>query len=64
MIPVDNTGDGLKFDVVEVVDEPVWANAAGQPMLGIGEVNETVYGLFNDGTWLFVWNQLTTVPHD
>lgn len=64
VIPVDSTGDGLNFSVVEVVDEPAWINAAGQSMLGVGEVNETMYGLFNDGTGRFVWNQLATVPHE
>lgn len=64
VIPVDNTNDGLRFDVVDDVDEPAWVNALGQPMLAVAEVTETVYGLFNDGTGHFVWNQLATMPHE
>ena len=63
VIPVDATGDGLSFHVVEVVDVPSWTNAGGHPMLAVAVQTETVYGLFEDGTGRFAWNQLMLVPH-
>lgn len=70
VIPVDATGDGLinknpgNDNIIEVVDLPDWKNAGGQPMLAVAAEAETVFGLFSDGQGGFIWNQLTTVPHE
>jgi hypothetical protein len=69
VIPVDATGDGLvnqnagNDNIIEVVDLPAFTNAAGNPMLAVAAEAETVFGLFQDGSGNFVWNQLAVVPH-
>jgi hypothetical protein len=63
VIPVDGTGRGLVTNVMEPVAAPVFANGAGELLVGVGANGEQVLGLFARGDGTFHWQVLNTVPH-
>jgi len=63
VIPLDGTNDGLGFpNDLEIVNDPAWKNAQGEPMWAVAGKDYQLYGVFAGASGGLHWTLLGKIP--